>query len=124
MRNYFHCSGYRTSHQLCNNGPHCGHCATEFAAKVSKLGIRPKPARVGADLTPLFRKTCGPHDAFTQLDSFTTTGCLAPQARGPRRGSYVPRGGSSELGASAREIAAAPRAAAAATFEGMPAPAT
>ncbi|EGB05407.1 hypothetical protein AURANDRAFT_66362 [Aureococcus anophagefferens] len=67
LRNYFHCSGYRASHMACSNGPHCG-----------ALGVRRGPDALG-DQTRLFRKLCGDFDAFTQLDSVTTTGCVAPQ---------------------------------------------
>ena len=62
----------------CSNGPHCGACVSEFAAAVGKLGVRRGPDALG-DQTRLFRKLCGDFDAFTQLDSVTTTGCVAPQ---------------------------------------------
>ena len=77
LRNYFHCSGYRTSHQACSDGPHCGQCVSDFVSQVAKLGIR-QPSAIG-DQTKLFRKACGAYDAFTQLDSVTTTGCVVPQ---------------------------------------------
>ena len=62
----------------CSNGPHCGACVSEFVAAVGKLGVRRGPDALG-DQTRLFRKLCGDFDAFTQLDSVTTTGCVAPQ---------------------------------------------
>ena len=87
LRNFFHCSGWRTSHQACHGGPHCGACVEAFVARVAQLGVR-KTAL--ADQTALFREKCGDYDAFTQLDSVFLSGVDFSDHRERERASARP----------------------------------